>query len=262
MDNNKGGESVMDKEHYTSLENALRLLALFSIDKSELKVKEVANQLSIANSTAHRLLKTLEEEGFIVKDNITNNYRLGVLILSLSSVITENMDIVKMSTNILNEISDKFRQTAQIGVIQNNHIYYVNRVDYAHPVLGVQIFYSNWKAPIHCTSSGKVLLANKSKDKIDQIINSELTQLTEKTVTDPEMFRKQLDEIRRKEHSITIDEHIDGICSIAVPIKEKSGTVIAALEVIKPSQQINGSKTDELIKTLFDKSKDLTNILS
>lgn len=252
----------MRKKRYTSLENALRLLDLFSIDKSEFKVKEIANQLNIANSTAHRLLKTLEEEGFIAKDNITNNYRLGVPILSLSSVITDSMDIVKKSTKILKEISNKFRQTAQIGVIQKNNVYYVNRIDYEHPVLGIQMFYSNWKAPLHCTSSGKILLSNQPKNKIEQIVNNELTQFTKKTITDSEVFLNQLDEVKKKDHSVSIDEHLDGICSIAVPIKNKLGTIIAALEVIKSSEQIDCSKIDNIIKTLSDKSRDLTDILS
>mgnify|MGYP001328487066 FL=1 len=70
-----------------SLNIALEMLELFTLEKSEYQVKEIAEQLNIANSTAHRILKTMEEEGFIVKDHVTKRYRLGVSILALSNVI-------------------------------------------------------------------------------------------------------------------------------------------------------------------------------
>lgn len=94
----------MKKKTYSSLENALRILDLFTMEKSEYSIREISDQLGIAYSTAHRLVKNLEDEGFIVKDSILNSYRLSVSILSLSSVVTAHTKLISNSTYLLKSI--------------------------------------------------------------------------------------------------------------------------------------------------------------
>jgi len=82
----------MEQKRYSSLENALRILELFRVEKPDYSVKEVAEQLSIGDSTAHRLLTTLQKEGFISKDDRYNRYRLGISIRAIESVIRKDFE--------------------------------------------------------------------------------------------------------------------------------------------------------------------------
>ena len=88
----------LQKAKYSTLQNAIRLLNLFSIDQPELSVTEIADKLGIANSTAHRMLISLESEGLIMKEPKSSLYRLGVSFLSLGNVITKNMKIYNYSS--------------------------------------------------------------------------------------------------------------------------------------------------------------------
>ena len=98
------------KTRYSSLENALRLLNLFTVRKSDWQVKEIAEKLQIAESTAHRLLTTLQSEGFIAKDVSTNTYRLGINILAFHPVIALNYPLMEKAHHILVKLKKAFNK--------------------------------------------------------------------------------------------------------------------------------------------------------
>lgn len=249
------------KKGYSSLENALRLLDLYSLENSEFKVNEIAEYLNIANSTAHRLLRTLEGEGFIVKDMITNHYRLGISILSLGSVITSSHNVIKKSTDILKSLSDKYNETAQLGILQNNYVFYVNRIDYEHPILGLQMYYADRKAPLHCTSSGKILLAQEDKSTITNYMKNNLQQFTRSTIINPSKLTRELNDIFERDYAICVDEYLMGVCSLAVPVKNPQGKIIASLELIRSSEGLRTMEMGDIISVLHNKSEKLTNQL-
>ena len=78
---------------YSSLRNALRLLNLFSVEEPELQLEDMASRLEIGQSTAYRLVHTLIEEGFIVRDPSAKSYRLAASVLALSHTIITKLDL-------------------------------------------------------------------------------------------------------------------------------------------------------------------------
>ena len=237
-----------EKERFSSLDNALRLLELFSIEESEFATKEVAQKLNIANSTAHRLLTTLEESGFVVKDFKTNRFRLGVSILSLSTVITSNMKLYQLSKDPLKQISLKTKETAFIAVKQGNHVYYINKVESEYSSFGFLAHKGN-KLPLHCTTSGKLLLANLTQDEIINYIDSHCL--------DSNIFAL-LKKIRTQNYALSIDEQYIDVTSISVPIIHVSGKVIAALEVTGPSERLSRENLPFIIKQVKKAGEDIS----
>ena len=152
----------MEQKRYSSLENALRILELFRVEKPDYSVKEVAEQLSIGDSTAHRLLTTLQKEGFISKDDRYNRYRLGISIRAIESVIRKDLSLYNVSKSILLSHVKKVGETMSLCVLHRDQTFYINTVEPdTDQMLYTGLTYIGKKQDVLSTSAGKVLLCKK-----------------------------------------------------------------------------------------------------
>jgi IclR family transcriptional regulator, KDG regulon repressor len=221
----------------SSVKNALRLLRSFTMDEPEKKVTDLAQSLGLGKSTVSRLLATLASEGFVVKDPETQKYRLGLTILSLNTIVTSNLEINREAQPILQKLVHDIGETAHIAVLEGIDVVYINRVECKHPV---QILtYVGRRNPIHCTSSGKVLLAYQEEELFHQVVERGLHKYTVNTITDPDDLRTVLKGIREQGHAISIEELREGVASIAAPIRDYTGKVTYAVSVIGPVHRMN-----------------------
>src|SRR4051794_34216927 len=157
----------LQKAKYSSLQNALRLLNLFSIDQPELSVTEIADKLGIANSTAHRMLISLESEGLIMKEPKSSLYRLGVSFLSLGNVFTKNMKIYNYSSDILNSLQQSTGETASLMVLENDYSYVINIKESNYPIRYSACI--GQKERVYRSSTGLVISAFQSAKAIHSI---------------------------------------------------------------------------------------------
>jgi len=241
----------LQKEKYSTLQNAIRLLNLFSIDQSELSVTEIATELGIAKSTAHRMLISLESEGLIVKEQKNNLYRLGVSFLSLGNVITKNMRIYNHSSNILKHLQKTTGETSGVMVLENEYAYVINIEESHYP-----IHYSTYigqKEPVYYSSTGLAILAFQSAKVIHAI--------KEKAFIPVKDFEQKIDFIRLNGYCVSIDEFYENVTSIAVPVRNGRGEVIASLAIAGPSERILPKNIPNLAKIIISASEQFTKTL-
>ena len=241
----------VQKEKYSTLQNAIRLLNLFSIDQSELSVTEIANKLQIAKSTAHRILISLESEGLIMKDPNTNLYRLGVSFLSLGYVITKNMRMYNHSSNILNFLQQSTSETAYLTVLENDYSYVINIKESDYPIR--YSAYIGQKEPVYCSSTGLAILAFQSAKVIHSI--------KERAFIPIKVFEQKIDFIRLNGYYVSIDEFYENFTSIAVPVRNGRGEVIASLSIAGPSERILPKNIPNLTKIMISTSEQVTKTL-
>lgn len=240
----------IQKAKYSTLQNAIRLLNLFSSDQAEFSLTEMAAELDIGKSTVHRILISLESEGLIVKDPKTNLYRLGVSFLSLGNVITKNMQLYQYSTPILESLQKTTGETSGIMVLEKEYAYVVNLVESHYP-----IHYSTYigqKEHVYCSSTGLVILAFQSAKTIDSL---------KERINPPKDFDCKIDSTRSNGYYVSIDEFYENVTSIAVPIRNGRGEVIASLAIAGPSERILANKIPNLVKTITSASEQFTKIL-
>jgi IclR family transcriptional regulator, KDG regulon repressor len=231
----------MKQKRYSSLENALRILELFRVEKPDYSVKEVAEQLSIGDSTAHRLLTSLQKEGFISKDDRSNRYRLGISIRAIESVIRKDLSLYNVSRPILLANVKKVGETMSLCVLHRNQTFYMNTIDPTNDqMLYIGLTYIGKRQPVLSTSAGKVLLCNQEIEEVQRILSLEKSSL------DPLMA--ELQQINKKEYAISYNNFSSGITSISAPIKNKQGEIIAAVEVIGPEQRLTQGVIPRYIK--------------
>ena len=236
----------MRAEKSSSLEKALTLLDAFTMDKPEKRVTDLATKLGIGKSTAHRLLSTLESEGFVTKDIRSRYYSLGVSILSLSSVVISNNKICQAAIPVLKSLVKLSGESAHVATLEKTRVVYLYKVDCEHPVrLRSHLGKEN---PAYCTSSGQVMLAFQPEEVVDQVIAEGLVPYTDKTITSPEKLKSLLKTIRETHVALSVEELHESVASIGAPIRDHHGNVVASVSVAGPVQRLTNYTIPKLTK--------------
>lgn len=243
----------------SSVTNALRILRSFSMDEPELRVSDLAVSLGLSKSTVSRLLSTLAHEDFVIKNPETSRYRLGLSVLALSGAATSSLEIHREAQHILFELVKELGETAHICVLEGMDTLYLHKVECKHPVR-ILTHYGK-RNPAYCTSSGKVLLAYQSEDFIERMLENGLKSVTKYTTTNPNEFRENLKAIRDQGFAFSKNELLEGVVSIAAPVRDYSGKVIAAITVVGPVERIQPYKIRPYAKKIISASLEISDRL-
>ena len=242
--------------YLSSVKNALRILNSFTMEEPEKKISDISTSLGLNKSTVSRTMTTLASEGFVYKDPDSKRYRLGFSILTLSGVINSNMNIYRESQPILNKLVDNIGETAHISTFDQLEVIYLQKVECNHPVRFLT--HVGKRNPAYCTSSGKVFLAFSKEDYLEMIIDKGLTKYTKNTITDPNKLREHIKEVKNRGFAYSVEEFSEGVVTIAAPIYDYTGKVIAALSVVGPKQRISQDKIPFLAKKVISSSMDIS----
>ncbi|CAG9614931.1 HTH-type transcriptional regulator XynR [Bacillus rhizoplanae] len=240
----------MEKRDYLlhSVKNAMRILRLFSMDEPELGVTQIASRIGLNKSSTHRLISTLLKEEYLEKNERNSKYRLGLSLLGLHGVITNTMEIYRESLPILQDLVEQLGETVHINVLEGNDVVYLHKVECKHPVRLLSDI--GKRNPAYCSSAGKVILAYQSEDLINTVLHSKLIPYGPNTITVPKKLRENLMDIKRIGYSIAIEELHEGVVSIAVPVRDYTENVVAAISVVGPTQRMLEHQFPVYIQTL------------
>ena len=222
----------------SSVRDAARVLKAFTSRHRVYGVTELARLLDLSTSSVHRILATLEAEHLIEHEPATNKYRLGLAVYDLAGAMSTGYDLSEALLPPMTVLRNRTGETVQTAVLDGREVVYIERLDSPHTLrLFLKVGRRNWA---HCTSTGKVLLAHLPADRIDRVLRGwELPAVTPHTITDHELLRKALAEIRDAGYGENQSESEVGVASIAAPIRDGTGHVIAALSVAGPSTRMD-----------------------
>ncbi|WP_404451839.1 IclR family transcriptional regulator [Virgibacillus necropolis] len=249
MTNKKGNPQVL-----SSVKNALRILKSFSTFEPTKKVSELAESLGLAKSTVSRLLSTLASEGFVIKDQETNAYRLGISVLTLGGIVTNNLEIHKEAAPVLYKLVNDTGETAHLAIMDGLDTIYIHKEECHHPVR--ILTHVGRRNPSYCTSSGKVLLAFSEDHVVEDVINKGLVAHTKNSITDPDALRKELKLIREQRYAVSTEELTEGTKSVAAPIRDYTGKVVSAITVVGPIQRMKDYKISDIAKKVTEAGKE------
>ena len=245
----------------SSLENALRLLNLFTIDEPEWSISDMAQELGIANSTVHRLLNTLLAEGFVSKDPRTRQYRLGSSVLALGHLVQSRLKLGQIAYPALQRLVDLSNETAHIGILKDYSVIYLTKVECSHPIR--LLSHVGRRNDAHCTSTGQVLLAYLPPSKLEAYLQSgPFRAYTKRTITDPEKLRELLAKVKQQGYAVSVEELHEGVSSIAAPVTNPAGEAIAAVNLAGPTQRMNGASLVRLVKLVREAAEEVSRRLA
>ncbi|RHW36703.1 IclR family transcriptional regulator [Lysinibacillus yapensis] len=233
----------------SSVKNTLKILKAFSMDTPQKGVRELANELDLGKSSVQRILATLASEGFVKKNNESNKYELGVSVLELSSIVLGHLDLHKEALPIIKRLVENWKETAHLAILEEMQVVYLCKIESTNSIK--VITHSGLQNPPHCTSSGKLLLAHSNPTVIEHVIKNGLKKFTQNTITDPEIFRKELAFIYARGYSVSNEELNPGVITISAPVRNYNGNVIAAINFAGPKHRFTKQRIELLAKELI-----------
>lgn len=218
---------------------------------------EISNETSIPKSTLFPILKTLEENRFLMCED--SYYKIGIMMWCIGQNFSKSSAILELIKEKMQEIVTEVNEICQLSILTGQYTTYIEKVNPKQPV---QLISSVGKMiPAYATSLGKSLLSNLNYDELKNIYPNGLTALTENTITDIDVLYKQIEDIRKDGYSYEVEESMRDIICFAVPLKQKD-KVKYAISVSIPKYRATKSKKEKIIKCLLQKKEEINEIIN
>jgi IclR family transcriptional regulator, acetate operon repressor len=217
---------------------------------------EVSRELGVHRSTALRLLGTLERHALVERDARTAKYRLGRRLPQLASVVTGELDLRFLARPVCESLSAALGETVTLDVLVGDVIVPIEQATASTSVVSV-----NWlgrRTPVHCTASGKVILAFAPDAVRARLLSMALERVTPHTITDVAKLEAELEGVREAGFARTYEELEVGLDAVAAPVHSAEGEVVAALDVSGPSHRLRAEGRHELVDRTKEAAADLS----
>ncbi len=217
---------------------------------------EIARELHVHRSTALRLLGTLERHALVERDSRSAKYRLGRRLPQLASVVTGESDLRTLARPVCESLARALGETVTLDVLVADEIVPIEQATASTSVVSV-----NWlgrRTPVHCTASGKVILAFGPPAIRERLLARPLERSTVHTITGGPELEAQLTEALTDGFARTYEELEIGLDAIAAPVFASGGEVVAALDVSGPSHRLRAEGRPELVRLTLDAAADLS----
>jgi IclR family pca regulon transcriptional regulator len=233
-----------------SVERGLAVLAAFHSDRPLIGVSELARELEMNRSTAHRYISTLAQLGYLKQDPESKRYRLGPKVLDLGFAAINSMSVREISAPHLRALSDETGCTVNLAIRDGADIVYIERCRTARPgqrEIDLNLHVGS-RLPAYCTALGKAIVAFLPDAQIEEIIaHTEFVVRGPHTVTTAQAFRDELAQIRASGIAVNDEQLAYGLRSIAAPIRSHGDEVVASVNLAVHRTMIT---MDELIARL------------
>ncbi|GAA1562430.1 IclR family transcriptional regulator [Kribbella hippodromi] len=230
-----------------SLARALQILT--SLGEGDRSLDQLAAELSVHKTTVLRLLRTMEADRFVRRDD-SHRYRLGSRLFALADVAREQYVVREVAAPHLRELNQKTGQTVHLAAWENGEVIYVDKLDSVRSVR----MYSQVGVPaaLHCTAVGKVLLAAQPRRLQEAVLASlDYRSYTPNTITDADRLRTELATTKERGWAQDKAEHEAFINCIGAPLKDRTGRVVGAVSLSVPDVLLNYEQVLELLPDLL-----------
>jgi IclR family transcriptional regulator, pca regulon regulatory protein len=211
-----------------SLERGLAVIRAFDASTPELTLSEVARLTGLTRAAARRFLLTLVDLGYVRTDG--RLFALSPRVLELGYAYLSALTLPEVAEPHLERLVAEVRESSSVSVLDGEDIVYVARVPTSR-IMRVAINVGT-RFPAYATSMGRVLLAGMDDEELEAFVErADLRRLTERTVTTADALRRELRRARSQGWALVDQELEEGLRSVAAPIRDRSGHVIAAVNV-------------------------------
>ena len=246
----------------------MAVLESFDFQRQRLNATLAADRAGITRAAARRHLLTLAHLGYLETDG--SYFWLSAKVLRFSGSYLASARLPRAIQPTLNRLAAQTQESFSAGVLDADEVVIVGRSGYewknssdgAVRVLAYGL-HLGARLPAHATSTGRVLLAAKSKTAMVQGLKGRaLPRLTTRTIIEPKQFRAAIDQVRADDYSLAVEEHELGVHALAVPLRNMQGKTVAALNVVASPQRLSAqAMLRDLLPLLLDAARELRPLL-
>lgn len=248
---------AMPKRPYAgtqSVRRAIALLKMFSDERSEWGLTEIAREARLNKTTAYRLLTALESEGMVARSSEGEAWRLGAGAIALGALALRSNDLVSVARAEIEALVRKTGETATLEVLIGNEVLILDGTEGPSLVGASSEIGTRW--PAHATSTGKVLLADRrAPNKASRGANGAIRRnrrrlrgFTARTITDPVRLDRELSRALCRGWATAVEELEEGYVAVGAPVRDHGGAAVAAISVGGPAARLTKARIPALAR--------------
>lgn len=207
----------------------MTVLGLFGPTTRSLSLTEIADQLGMYQSSAHRLLLTLEGGGFLARSEESGRYRLGPRLVELADLAIPGFDVREIAKPHMQELVSEFRESVSLGYYDDGSVIYTEMVGGTQSLnISARI---GARHPAPCVASGRSILAHMPEE-VERLIAAGLTACGPGLKTDPDTFRREVETIRRRGYALDDATFMEGVRAVSSAVLDHENRPVAALTIV------------------------------
>ncbi len=243
-----------------SLRN-LQLLEVLGREGRAMTSAELNAVLELPKPTLHRLIGSLEEQGFLLKDIDGRSYLPGPRYQAMAMGAVRASFTCLPAREVLVAMNRRIGETCNLSIPDGDAMLYIDRVE-THWPLRIALLHIGSKVPFHATSAGKVGLSMPAPKILDgYLAASEKVSYTRNTITDPDRLREEVALVRERGYATDREEFVDGMIALAVPVLDGGRRFRATLSFHAPIQRLPFDRVLMHLDTLHDAAAKLGALL-
>ncbi|MEU6389471.1 IclR family transcriptional regulator [Streptomyces sp. NPDC046939] len=212
-----------------TVERALSLLTYFTDEQPERRIAELVELTGLGQSTVSRLVGALESLGYLARDERSGLHRLGPRLVGLAGIALNQSPVHRAARQIAQNLAHETGLGTNVAERHDDQMFYL--CHFEGPRAPRSFTLTGRLAPLHSTAMGKALLSGMKDDEVEALLGHAYPAYTKHTITDFDTLIASLDEVRRRGYATEIEELALGRACLAVPVRDRSGEVVAALSV-------------------------------
>ena len=253
----------LERPHRT--ENVASVLKVFAVlealaEEKRASLAEIAQRAMTSKSTAHRLLQTMMDLGYVEQEGETEKYGLTLKLFGLGArTLSGHGDLMRAADRAMGALSRSTGESINLGIMDEREL----RVAYIHSYnsaynLSMQSPLGR-RNPLHSTSLGKALLAWRDEDEIcERLVQMDLPKVAPNTITDRDVLMEHLRRSRDQGYAEEIEESEAGVRCLAVPILDHLGRPVAAMSISFPLFRFDATRKPEYVSLLTKAGRDVS----
>lgn len=245
----------MSYRNNQSVERAFKILELIASSEG-MGVSDIAREVELNKSTAFGLIKTLDNLGYIFKNEETDKYQLTYKIKNLAEQGDNRHDILSFAKPHLNKLSEKYGEIIHFVAASDGEVFYLDKIESTR---AIRVYTGiGTSMPMYCTGVGKSILSTHSEEYVREYVKEVgLKKLTDNTITNVEELLEDLKLTRERGYGIDDGENQKELYCIGIPIINKKGEGTYALSISMPKFRKDEYDFDELIKDLKEAKEEI-----
>lgn len=240
-----------------AVERALAMLEVVAQESGGLSNAEISRKLNIPKSSASYILRTLESQSYLTRDEESGKYRVGLKILSLSRGALSGIHVRGVALPIMRHLTQQTGLTCHLAILDGPDAVYIEKVE---PEGFIRM--DTWvgrRMRVHATSVGKALVAHIPQERLEEILRkSGMEKRTPKTITTLPRLLKELEKVRMRGYAVDDEENNLGARCVAAPIFNDRGLIEAGLGLSGTTQQVSPHTMPRILEALKDAARHIS----
>jgi IclR family acetate operon transcriptional repressor len=239
-----------------SVQKAFTLLQSFRGPDEWVTNAELSRRAHLSEAAAHRLMRTLEEIGVVIR-NSRGCYRPGMLLASLSKNVAIG-DLVRVTSHQdLNDLASRMKAVVHVGILENGMVTYTAKA--GDPACIPVLTQVGSQLEAYCSALGKVLLAGLPQDQLEEFLrDGRFVALTDRTITDVSDLRAEIGRVRERGYAVDDREISQSVYCIGVPILDPHGQTIAAISIADTPVHVGPQRDDNVRHALLSAASSIS----